>query len=187
MPNPTRFTNLNLITSIAGFFANRLTESGWAVFWQARQVFSGTAVLGEVTLTPEFPNEPSFIVQPPRDRTQSEIIVPAFCVRFDTEPIDEVRAGLGQDLFQERAVIQIDGYVLNQSQHMAFPTMFRNWFRRDTYIPIWDWEANPVTPDLIDYSNVYIENRQVEALEMINLPNPVRYYINLTADLVYYD
>ena len=187
MPAPTQFSNINIVTSVAGFLANRLVESGWRVYWQARALFSGVGTMGEVTLTPEFPNEPSFIVQPPRDRTQSEILIPAFAVRLSEEPVEEIRAGLGQDLFREAGVIQIDGYVLNQAQHMAFATMFRNWFRQDTYIPIWNWEANPVTPQLIDDHNVYIENRQVEALEMVNLPSPVRYYLNCTADIVYYD
>jgi hypothetical protein len=187
MPNPTKFSDINLVTSVAGYFANRITESGWKVYWQARAIFSGTGSVGEVTLTPEFPNEPSFIVQPPRERTESEIIIPAFAVRLVDMPIETERAGIGEDLFRESATIQIDGYVLSQSQHMAFSTMFRNWFRQDTYIPIWDWEANPVTPSLVDDHNVYIENRQVEALEMTNLPSPVRYYINMTADLIYYD
>ncbi len=187
MPAPTQFTNLNIVTSVAGFFANQLTSSGWAVYWQSRGILSGIATLGEVTITPEFPNESAYIVQPPRPRVQSEILIPAFAVRLSSEPIEELRAGLGQDLFRESGIIQIDGYVLGQAQHMAFASMFRNWFRQDTYIPIWDWESNPVTPQLIDDHNVYVENRQVEALEMVNLPNPVRYYVSMTADLVFYD
>lgn len=187
MPAPTQFTNINVLTSVAGYFANQLTAAGYAVFWQAQQVFSGTASLGEVTIVPEFPNEPSFLVQPPRDRTQSEVVVPAFAVRFSGDPSEEERAGLGQDLFRQRGRIEIDGYVLNQAQHMAFATMFRNWFRQDTYITIWDWESNPVTPPLVDDHNVYVESRQVQTIEMPNLPNTVRYYLNMAVDIVYYD
>lgn len=187
MPAPTLFSNINLVTSVAGYFANKLTQSGWAVYWQARGTFSGTATIGEVTLTPEFPNEASYIVLPPRARTDSEVLLPAFAVRLSDEPIEEARAGLGEDLFKESGVIQIDGYVVDKAQHMAFATMFRNWFREDTYIPIWNWEQNPTTPQLVDDHNVYVVNRQVEALEMVNLPNPVRYYLSMTADIVYYD
>ncbi len=45
MPAPTQFTNLNIVTSIAGFFANQLTSSGWAVYWQSRGILSGIATI----------------------------------------------------------------------------------------------------------------------------------------------
>ena len=187
MPSPTKFSDINLVTSVGGYFANQLTAAGWAVYWQARGVFSGTATLGEVTIVPEFPAEQQNLVIGPKARIQSEVIIPAFSVSVSMTPQEEILAGLGQDLYVTVTEITIDGFVVNKAQHLAFSTLFRNWFRKDTYIPIYDWESNAVTPDLIDDRNLYVRNRQVEVIDSPNLPNPVRYYINMTAELVFYD
>lgn len=187
MPAPTKFSDINLVTSMAGYFANQLTAGGWAVYWQARGVLSGTAVVGEVTIVPEFPAEPSNLVIGPRTRTQSEVIVPAFAVSINVTPHEEVIAGLGEDSYETATEITIDGFVETKAQHMAFSTLFRNWFRKDTYIPIYDWEGNAVTPNLVEDRNLYVRDRQVEVIDSPNLPNPVRYYINMTAELVFYD
>lgn len=187
MPNPTQYTDINIVTSVAGYFANQLVASGWAIYAQATGIMSGVATQGTVTLVPEFPNEPGFLVLPGGPRTPNEVQIPAFSIHITRAPIDERRAGLGQDLFVQRLQITIDGFVVSQAQHLAFGTMFRNWFREDTYISIYDWESNPTTPPLVDDHNTYIQNRQVEQMEMTALPNPVRYYINMTADLVFYD
>lgn len=182
----TKFTDINITTSVAGFLANKLTESGWEVFWQARDVSSGIATQGSVTIVPEFPREPGLLVLPPRARSSSEILVPAFSVQIMEEPFEENRAGLGEDLFQHRTAVVIDGYVADQAQHLAFATMFRNWFRQDTRIPIYDFESNPVTPQLVD-DDVRVENRKTDRLELPDLPDPVRYYINMQVDLVFFD
>lgn len=187
MPAPTNFSDINIITSVAGYVANQLTAGGWAVYWQARGVFSGTATLGEVTMVPEFPSEPNNIVLGPRERIQSEVIVPAFSVGIATTPQEDIIAGLGEDYYETVTEITVDGFVANKSQHMAFSTLFRNWFKKDTYISIYDWEANPITPSLIEDRNLYVRNRQVELIDSPDLPNPVRYYINMTAELVFYD
>lgn len=187
MPAPTQYTDTNLTTSLAGYFANQLTSVGYAVYWQATAISSGVGTAGSITLVPEFPNEPNFLVLGPRPRVPNEALIPAFSVRIAKSPYEEARAGLGEDLFRQRAEVVIDGFVENRVQHLAFGTMLRNWFRGITYIPIYDWDDNPTTPALIDGINTYTENRQVERIELPNVPNPLRYYLNMTAELVYYD
>jgi hypothetical protein len=187
MPAPTLYTNINLITSVAGFLGNKFADSGWKIYWQSRAIFSGTGTVGEITIVPEFPSEPTYIVAPPRSRTQNEVITPAFCVHISSQPEEISLAGIGQDLYEQRTEMHVEGFVNDLGQHMAFATILRNFFRENTIIPIYDWESNVATPDLVDDRNNYIENRQIEAVELPNVPNPVRYYISMIFDLVYYD
>lgn len=189
MPVPTQYTDSNLITSISGYLANQMTAAGWQVYYRFTGIYSGTATQGIISLVPEFPNEPQYLVLPttPRNQTPNSIILPAFSVRLDRQPVEEQRAGLGQDLFVQRAEMVIDGFVPDRASHLAFATLLRNWFRTDTYISVYDWDSNPSTPALVDDRNTRIENRQVERIEVPSVPNSVRYYLNMTADIVYYD
>ena len=70
---------------------------------------------------------------------------------------------------------------------MVFATYIRNFFRQDFRIPIWDWEGNPTTPNLIDNINTYVDHRRVDRLEFPDLPQPVRYYLNASIELIYFD
>ena len=187
MASPSLYSDLNIMTSVAGFFANKLTAAGWAVYWQALGIFSGTATQGEVTMVPEFPAETTYLVLGPRDRTENEIIVPAFSVGFQVAPEEIQIAGLGDTEYESVALVTVDGFCANKQQHLLFSTYMRKWFQKDTVIPIYNWEDNPVTPDLVDDRNVYIRTRQVEIITSPNLPNPVRYYLNMTAEIVFYD
>ncbi len=184
----TQYTSLNLTTSAAVYLANKFTSEGWEVHWQATNVFSGTATQGTVTLVPELPDEPSNLVLPKSGSvwTQHEVIIPAFTVQLSAEPTEETRAGLGEDVFESRARILVDGYVADQAQHLAFATMFRNWFRKDTYFPVYDFESNPTSPLLVD-EFVQFEDRFLSRLEAVNVPRPVRYYLNLEVDISYFE
>ncbi len=156
----TQYTSLNLTTSAAIFLANKFTSGGWAVHWQATNVTSGSAGQGTVTLVPEFPDEPSNLILPVSGVafTQHEVTIPAFTVQLSSEPVEDERAGLGEEVFESKARILIDGYVVDQAQHLAFATLFRNWFRKDTWFPVFDFETNPTAPPLID-EFVQIEDR----------------------------
>ena len=184
----TQYTSLNLTTSAAVYVANKFTSEGWAVHWQAVDVTSGTATNGTVTLVPEFPDEPSNLVLPVSGMawTQHEVRIPAFTVQLSSEPVEDERAGLGEEIFESRARILIDGYVVDQAQHLAFATLFRNWFRKDTYLPVFDFETNPTSPSLID-EFVQIEDRFLSRLEVVNVPRPVRYYLNLEVEISYFE
>jgi hypothetical protein len=181
-------TDLNLTTSFSKYLADKLTESGWAVYWQATEVSSGTATFGEVTLVPEFPDDPSLLVLPPKTRTSSEILIPAFTVTLYTEPYETTRAGIGDSEFLYNAAFGIDGFVVDQSQHMAFASMFRNWFKQDFRIPIYDYGSDPISPDLID-TEVLIDRRALDRLRSNdpNIPRPARYFISMQVDFSYYD
>lgn len=184
----TLFTDLNLTTSFAGFFANNLTAAGWQVYWQGTNTFSGVAGLGTVTIVSEMPNEPELIVMPPRpNRIQQEVVTPAFAVHVLDQPFEEYRIGLGDDLFRNRTTLVLEGFTVDKVQHMVFATYIRTFFRPDFRIPIWDFEGNPTTPALIDNINTYVDQRRVDRLEFPDLPQPVRYYLNCAVDLVYFD
>jgi len=185
---PTKFTSLNVTTSAAFDFANKLTSEGWAVYWQATGITSGVATLGTVTIVPEFPDEPNNLVLPKtgQTRTQHEVIIPAFAVQLVAEPVEEERTGLGEDVFQSRARILVDGYVVDQAEHLAFATMFRDWYRRDTYFAVFDYDTNPTNPPLVE-EFVQFEDRFLSRLEVVNVPRPVRYYLNLEVDIIYFE
>lgn len=148
---------------------------------------SGVGSLGEVSVVSEFPVEPTYIVPPPRPRSQNEVITPAFSVRIGEQPEEVELAGIGEDIYEQRVEIQVEGFVTDLAQHLAFSTLLRNYFRKNTRIPLFDWEGNQVTPELIDYTNNYVDRRLVEAVELPNVPDPVKYYISMIFDLVYYD
>jgi hypothetical protein len=188
----TRITDLNLTTSAALYLAESLTDAGWLVYWQATGVESGTATLGEVTIVPEFPAEPNFLVLPEdpiQTRTANKVIIPAFSIRLAAEPREERRAGLGEDLFQQRGTILIDGFVTDKAEHLSFATLFRNWFREGFSLPIRDYENYPSNPPLLDSGNVdvWFENRELDALELLDVPPHARYYLNMEVDIVYFD
>lgn len=185
----TQLTDLNLTTSVARYLAEKFTGAGWAIYWQATDVMSGTATNGEVTLVPEFPSEPSMLVLPPRDaRTSTEVLLPAFSVQLISEPSEVSRAGLGQDLFEQFASFAIEGFAVNQEQHMAFATVFRNWFREDTRLLIYDYENDPVDPSLIDV-DVIVERRLVDRLYTLdqNAPRQLRYFLSTQVDVSFFD
>jgi hypothetical protein len=184
----TLYTDINFTTSIAGYFANQLVATGWQIYFQGTNIFSGIATLGTVTIVPEMPDEPSLVVMPPRPtRIPQEVVTPAFSVHVMDQPLEEYRYGLGDSLFVNRVSLIIEGFVVNKQQHMVFATYLRNFFRQDFRIPIWDYENNPVTPNLIDNINTYIDHRRVDRLEFADLPQPVRYYINAVIDMIYFD
>jgi hypothetical protein len=188
----TRITDLNLTTSTALYLAEKCTEAGWLVYWQATGVESGTATLGEVTLVPEFPNEPNLLVAPENPiqaRTQSHVIIPAFAVTLIMEPVEERRAGIGEDLFQQRAKLLIDGFVVDKAEHFSFATLFRDWFREGFPLPIRDFTNYPSNPPLVDSGNVdvWFENRELDATELLDVPPHARYYLNMEVDIVYFD
>lgn len=183
----TQYSDVNLTTSMAVYFAQKLNQAGWQVYWQSTDTYSGTASLGTVTIVPELPNEPELIVLPPRDRVAEEVLVPVFSVNISTQPEDEAREGLGSDIFEEKVSMVIQGFVVDRAQHMAFATLFRSFFRPEFRIPIRDFEALPVNPPLVDDTNTVVDSRSVERLDFPELPHPVRYYLNAEINLTYFD
>jgi len=185
MPYSTEYTTENLTTSLAVYLANNFTQAGWAIYWQATDVLSGTATMGEVTLVPEFPNDPNVLTLDSGTRTADKVFVPAFSVRIE-EPVEMARAGLGEDLFETRTMGVIEGYAKNEAQHLAFATMLRNWFREGYNLPVYNYTADPANPPVIDGAVVF-ENRVIDRVKFVDLPRPVKYYINLEVDIVYFD
>jgi hypothetical protein len=184
----TQLTDLNLTTSAAVFVGEQFADAGWAVYWQATDILSGTAVEGEVTIVPEFPDDPSLLVLPPATRSASKILLPAFAVTLSSEPFDVIRAGLGETIFEQRSSIMVDGFVADQSQHLAFATMFRNWFRDGVIFPVRDYESSPTNPSLIDI-DVIFEGRRIDRTEFVDpsVPPTARYYLNMEVDLMFFE
>ena len=183
----TKYSDINLTTSVAVYFAQKLNESGWRVYWQSTDTYSGVATLGTVTIVPELPNEPEFIVLPPRNRTAEEVVVPVFSVNVSQQPKEESLEGLGSDIFEEKASLVIQGFCADRSQHMAFATMFRNFFRPEFRVIVRDFETNPTDPPIVDDTNTVIDSRSVERLDFTDLPQPVRYYLNAEINITFFD
>lgn len=188
MPNPTNITDLNLTTSAAIYLATKLTESGWRIYWQATDTFSGTPSQGDVTLVPEFPNEPNLLIFS-GERSVDKVVLPAFSVRILSEPTETLRAGLGEDLFLQNATLNYEGFVRTKAEHLAFATLFRNWFREDTTLPIYDFETDPVSPILVVDADVVMVDRRLDRIDFLSpdTPPPYRYFLDLEVDLLYFD
>lgn len=183
----TKYSDINLTTSVAVYFAQKLNESGWRVYWQATDTYSGTASLGTVTIIPELPNEPELIVLPPRNRIAEEVLVPVFSVNISQQPVEEALEGLGSEIFEEKASFVIQGFCSDRSQHMAFATMFRNFFRPEFRLIIRDFENNPTSPTIVDDTNTVVDSRSVQRIDFPELPQPVRYYLNAEINITYFD
>jgi hypothetical protein len=182
----TQLTDLNITTSIARFLAEKFVNAGWAIHYQSTGVSSGIATNGEVTLVAEFPDEPNLLILPPKTRSASEVLVPAFAVRISREPEVEIRAGLGHTDFLQRGSILVDGFVVDQAQHMAFATMFRNWFRQEEYVTIYDYESTPTSPAAVDI-DVWWEDVYIDRVEDTAAPRQARYYVRLETDFAFYE
>ena len=189
MASPTQLTDLNLTTSFARYCAEQFTAAGWLIHWQATTVESGTATLGEVTLVPEFPSDPSVLVLPPRTRKASEILLPAFTIAMVQEPTILTRAGLGEDLFETVAQFAIEGFAVDQSEHMAFATLFRDWFRDGKVLPMFDYETTPAAPTAISDAEVIVESRAINRNYTTdpNVPRQARYYLSALIDVTFFD
>jgi hypothetical protein len=148
-------------------------------------VMSGVGSVGEVTIVPEFPNEPSMIVLPPRARNSNEVLLPALAISLFREPFMEARAGIGEDLFRQNVTIRVDGYTVDQSQHMTFATLFRNWFREGYLLPVSDFESDPVTPASV--GNLEIDRLSIDRVEFTEAPESTRYYVSAFIDFIFYD
>jgi len=184
----TQLTDLNLTTSAATFVAQQFVDAGWAVYWQATNVYSGTAVEGEVTMIAEFPDDPNVLVLPPATRSSSKVLLPAFAVTLSSEPFEVERAGLGEDVFEQSARITVDGFAADQAQYMAFATMFRNWFKEGVILPVYDYETTPSTPSVIDI-DVIFEGRRIDRTELVGptIPPTARYYLNMEVELMFFE
>lgn len=184
----TQLTDLNLTTSAATFVAEQFVDAGWGVYWQATDVFSGTATEGEVTLVSEFPDDPSLLVLPPATRSASKVLLPAFAVTLSSEPYEVALAGLGETVFEQRAMLMVDGFAADQAQYLAFATMFRNWFKEGVLLPVYDYETNPTSPSLIDI-DVIFEGRRIDRTELVGptIPPTARYYLNMEVELMFFE
>jgi hypothetical protein len=185
----TDYTDLNIISSVARYLAEHLNSAGWAVYWQETNVSSGVATNGEVTLLPEFPNEPNVLARPQNvtGHPQNKVVIPAFAIHV-IPPQEASRTGLGEDEFYNKAVVVVDGFVIDRAQHLAFATLFREWFRTDTTVNMFDYETTPSAPSLIS-SLSYFTNRNINRIVLTEPDEPpeARYYLNLEVDLIFVD
>lgn len=185
-----KFTSLNIEQSVARYYADKLLDNGYQVYWWDTKQAEGTA--GPIiTFVRDFPEQPTTIVFPTEAQEDHLIRVPAFAVKVFIDPAttEAARAGIGEGAFEWVADVRVDGFVHTELQWYTFQKHFTEWFAHpDVRITLRDYQAdltNPA-PDPCD-GYVQLENVSVARQELAGplLPAAARYYIRVSSTATY--
>src|SRR4051812_31553774 len=155
-----KYTADNVSVSLQRNLATSLKAFGYDVLWRATgetetQTLGGQAK-GTVTLTPEFPANPAFLVKTAGLNdgsipTDEQILVPAFALVLPTAPKKIRRAGIGDSTFERQRGFRIEGFAWDEFQQRELMDFFYNWLEAGTVmLPVWDYASNPSTPPALD-------------------------------------
>ena len=192
-----KYTADNVLVSIQRDLANALKAFGYNVKWRATgEVETYTmaglqSAKGTVTLVPEFPATPAYLVKSaglndgsiPREQ---EIQVPAFALVLPTAPKKIRRAGIGESIFERQRGFRIEGFAWDEFQQRELFDFFYNWLEAGTVmLPVWDYASNPASPPALD--PVEVIRADVQKAELIHEVEAIRYYISVSVIISYFE
>lgn len=180
----------NLLISLNRKLAESLRAFGYDVRWFATgEVETHTAggeAKGTVTLVPDFPANPTYIVRLNDGGSPGaeEIAVPAFALRLDDSPERGDRAGIGESVFYRERTFEIDGFAADDFQQRELMDFFYEWLQiGDVYLPVWDYSTDPDNPTSLEPLEVW--RAYVEKENFLHEIEAIRYYIRIVAIVRY--
>jgi hypothetical protein len=192
-----KYTADNVSISLQRDLAIALKAFGYNVLWRAtgeteaqNMAGLGTAK-GTVTLTPEFPANPAYLVKTAGLNdgsvpTDEEIQVPAFTLVLPTGPKKIAPFGLGDSMFERQRGFRIEGFAWDEFQQRELMDFFYNWLEAGTVmLPVWDYASNPASPPAL--APVEVIRADVQKAELIHEVEAIRYYVSVTAIISYYE
>lgn len=189
------YSSDNISVSIQRSFATALKAFGYNVLWRATDDFeaktTGGTAKGTVTILPEFPENPAYLVKSAGLNDGStpkaeEIAVPAFVFVLPTGPKKISIAGIGHSDYEWQRGFRIEGFAWDEFQQRELMDFFYTWLQRgNVRLPIWDYVTNPSAPPALDPVDVI--RADVEKTELIHEVAAIRYYLSASAIISYYE
>jgi hypothetical protein len=190
-----KYSSDNITISIQRSFANALKAFGYNVLWRANgtseaQTLGGQAK-GTVTLIPEFPENPAYLVKSAglndgSTPKEEEIAVPAFAFVLPTGPKKIRIAGIGHSDYEWQRGFRIEGFAWDEFQQRELMDFFYTWIQGgNVRLPVWDYVSNPSSPPALDPVDVI--RADAEKTELIHEVAAIRYYLSVSAIISYYE
>lgn len=185
------YTTTNVQVSLSMALGQFLQSIGYNVHWQATgetdaQTAGLATPLGTITLVPEFPANPQYIVRLKGDSSGPEVIViPALCLRIEGSPTRKVIRGLGHKDYEWQRHIVVDGFASNEFEHRSLADALYTWFQSVEWkeFPVYNYDANPVSPALL--GSLWVETTGVDRKALVNDNEAVKYYIQAVSLVTY--
>lgn len=185
-----KYSTNNIQVSLTLQLAEFLRSKGYDIRWHSTgAVEPQTAGLPSpkdvITLTPEFPVNPTYIVRlNNRSPAPEEVAVPAFALQAVGSPKRLRRLGLGQKEHERERAIRVDGFAADQHQQKELADLLYDWLEGDDVrLRVSDYDSDPSNPPSLD--PVEVDFAVVDRLELIGEVEAVRHYIQVTAAIRY--
>lgn len=190
-----KYTSVNITISVQRSLATALKAFGYNVLWKAtgdlETQTAGGSAKGTVTLVPEFPENPAYLVKSAglndgSTPKEEEIAVPAFAFILPTGPKKIHIAGIGHTDYEWQRGFRIEGFAWDEFQQRELMDFFYSWLQSGTVrLPVWDYTSNPSAPPALDMVDVI--RSDVDKSELIHEVAAIRYYLSVSAIISYYE
>jgi hypothetical protein len=192
-----KYTADNVSISLQRDLAIALKAFGYNVLWRATgeteaQNMPGLVTAkGTVTLAPEFPENPAYLVKSAglndgSTPKEEEIAVPAFAFVLPTGPKKIRIAGIGHSDYEWQRGFRIEGFAWDEFQQRELMDFFYTWIQGgNVRLPVWDYVSNPSSPPALDPVDVI--RADAEKTELIHEVAAIRYYLSVSAIISYYE
>lgn len=183
-----KYSSQNLTLNLTLLLAEEFKRLGYDILWHATgdqepQTAGLPTPQGEITLVPEFPANPTYVVRlNSEDDEGEEVVIPAFTLLLG--PVRKLkRLGIGQkEFFRERKII-IDGFARDSFEQRKLADALYDWLDEKEQIPVLDYDSDPDTPPPLE--PVWVGWVEVHHQELAGETDAVRYYIRAVATLRY--
>jgi hypothetical protein len=187
-----KYSLTNVTLSVVQELSDQLRAAGYDVrIHESGAVYPQTAGLptpkATVTLVDQFPADPTLLSGPTSDRGSANAIrVPAFSVEVSSVGQKVALRGLGHQDYWRQGRFRVDGFAADAFQQREIHAALSDWLlEADVSIPARDYEGTPGNPQALGPLMIPDEGVVVQAREIPNEHDAVRYYIQATAIVRY--
>ena len=195
------YSTNNVQISLTVALAEYLRAQGYDVYWHTAALLEEqTAGLAEakaiITLVPEFPSDPVFILPANPENVQrlksegvpsAEVIVPALSLQIIGSPRKGKIQGLGHRDYEWTRDLRVDGLAADAFQHRALADLLFEWLSGNDYryLPVNDYDTNPTTPPALSPVEVLQDSSSAIRNELIHEVAAIRYYVQAQTRISY--
>lgn len=190
-----KYSTNNVQISMTMHLAEYLREKGYDVRWHTdKSVDAQTAGLpaakDTVTLVPDFPEDPAFVVRKQGlngdTASPEEVVVPAMTLMVLDTPIPVAILGLGHKEREWERSLRIDGIATDDFQQRELADLLHDWLlaEQNKAFTISDHDGDPASPVVLE-DPVYVEFAHVARKTLPQEVEAVRPYFYATVTLSY--
>lgn len=186
-----RHTTNNIKISLLTALATELRANGYDVYWRATgeteaQTKGLETPVATVTLTPDFPDNPSVLRRLKTENAgEEEIVVPAFAAYVPDAPRRQYILGLGHRDYEWARQVIVDGFAADAFQQADLLNVLSDWLQseEDKEFAVGDYDLDPQAPPSL--SVVRVTFAHIEQMELVNENPAVKFYLKATIVLGY--